>query len=714
MRVVHNNSLQSITEIYEYTYDHVGRKTSFVHTKDGVSQKVAKYNYDAIGRMTQKVFKPAGSAIGSKQSGQWTDTNTWLTSSLPTINDLVTINNNHSITIPSNATAAAGSLIMGTNANLILQSIGQLNMGNASTSNLQSLDYKYHIRGGLLGINLDANNDLTNSLFSFRLDYETGSDGFFDGNIRRQYWKSSLDGKQRAYEYSYDGASRIKSANYASQVVGENYALNSVNYDRNGNITTLSRNGLKSNNTFGLIDNLAYAYNANSNKILKVDDISNEIASFKDVTGNDYTYWEDGSLKSDNNKGISLIEYNYLKLPKRIVKGSTTILYQYDASGRKLRETIGTDIIDFIANKVYKNGYIYQLGHDEGRIVNDEYEYFIYDHLGNLRVAFLDSIAIATVSQKQDFDPYGSQLNSCNYLKKDWKQSDFKFGMKKYLEEIKLNDFGWRQQDPVLGRMWNIDNKAEKYYSYSPMQFALNNPLKVIEVNGDTTYRFDNNGVYIGMFDMDVNGIQGAIGTIKNYKDAKGRSFKGWVGDNYFSFNDPAFDKKQLNQLLVGKTAIHFISNENMNWIMSESGIKQLSLVERLDFAFAESMGGRMDFNYNYTLPSQEIIPNGNVKDVDGIGGFMIFQNGKDHTAFNLNDAGQFLWGQAMKLLGFSYTTTQISSNSHALGFEFGFDSKADQSAILQGFLYKNTTKGKSSGIFEGTPFYKFQRDIRR
>ena len=38
------------------------------------------------------------------------------------------------------------------------------------------------------------------------------------------------------------------------------------------------------------VDNLNYTYNATSNKILKVDDASNETASFKDVAGNDYDY----------------------------------------------------------------------------------------------------------------------------------------------------------------------------------------------------------------------------------------------------------------------------------------------------------------------------------------------------------------------------------------------------------------------------------------
>ena len=248
----------------------------------------------------------------SKQTGNWTDVSTWLSNGLPTVSDIVTINSGQTITIPTGESASAGKL----NDYGLLKNFGTLNFGKSSANPLYELSYKYHIRGGLKSINTDANNNLTNTLFSYRLDYE--DDGtYFDGNIRNQYWKSNIDGIKRAYEYSYDGDSRLTGATYAGKS-GENYALNSVSYDFNGNITNLSRNGLKSNNSFGLIDNLNYTYNANSNKILKVDDISNETASFKDVTGNDYTYWQDGSLKSDNNKGIDSIKYNYLKLPERI------------------------------------------------------------------------------------------------------------------------------------------------------------------------------------------------------------------------------------------------------------------------------------------------------------------------------------------------------------------------------------------------------------
>jgi len=142
---------------------------------------------------------------------------------------------------------------------------------------------------------------------------------------------------------------------------------------------------------------------------------------------------------------------------------------------------------------IKKNGTLYQISHDEGRIIDGQYEYFINDHLGNLRVSFRDSSGIAKISQKQDYDPYGSELQKISYLKNSWKQSDFKFSGKEFELKTGLNDFGWRRQDPILGRMWGIDFRAEKYYSQSPMQFALNNPLLVIEVDGDTTQYYDIN-----------------------------------------------------------------------------------------------------------------------------------------------------------------------------------------------------------------------------
>lgn len=474
MRMTHKKTgAKDLVELYEYAYDHAGRKTSFTHN----NQVVAKYEYDAIGRLQAKKFRPVGTSKNSKQTGNWTDANSWLSGVFPLANDNVTINSGHTLTIPNGQIVSAGVL----NDKGTLKNFGTLNMGKVVSSDLYTETFQYHIRGGLKGKNLDTSGNLTNSLFSFKLGYETN--GFWDGNIGKQEWKSNFDNVTRSFTYSYDGASRIIQGTY-SGIGNENYSLNSVAYDLNGNITQLSRKGWRSNNTFGLVDSLKYTYNTNSNKILKVDDLSNETASFRDVASNDYGYSLDGSLTSDANKGITLIEYNYLKLPRKVVQNGVTTLYQYDASGKKLKETISTQITDYSGNKIYKNNALYQIGHDEGRIIASEYEYNIKDHLGNLRVAFRDSLGIAKITQSYSYGIWGEDLPTLSYIKPSWKVDNFKFTGKENLQGNGFVDFGARLYDNIVPRFTTIDPLAEKYFDLSGYNYVANNPVLLIDPFG--------------------------------------------------------------------------------------------------------------------------------------------------------------------------------------------------------------------------------------
>ncbi len=245
-----NGSTVLSTKILSYEYDHLSRKVKYKYSLNGIEKTIAAYAYDAVGRMSKKLYSPS-SAIGSSQTGLWTNAGTWQGSSIPTLSDQVTINSGHTVTIPASTTVSAGTLF----DKGILQNFGTLSLGTLAPSTsggtLQLLSYQHHIRGGLKGINLDASGNLTNNIFSYRIDYEEGTTGLFDGNIKKQYWKSNIDGKERSFDFLYDGASRLKSGTYASTQAGESYSLNNVSYDANGNITQLSRKGWRSNNTFG-------------------------------------------------------------------------------------------------------------------------------------------------------------------------------------------------------------------------------------------------------------------------------------------------------------------------------------------------------------------------------------------------------------------------------------------------------------------------------
>ena len=184
--------------------------------------------------------------------------------------------------------------------------------------------------------------------------------------------------------------------------------------------------GLKLNSS-EQIDNLAYTYDTNSNKLLKVTDATTATTGLGDftdgnTTGNDYTYNNSGSLTADKNKGHT-IAYNQFNLPYKItIPGKGDITYIYSATGAKLEKrthilhdsTRGN--VEITATTTYLAGYIYQdnklsfFGHEVGRIrVNDStlnpqlstafvYDYFLKDHLGNIRT-------VLTEEQKTDAYP---------------------------------------------------------------------------------------------------------------------------------------------------------------------------------------------------------------------------------------------------------------------------------------------------------------------
>ncbi|SKA47178.1 RHS repeat-associated core domain-containing protein [Chitinophaga eiseniae] len=243
-----------------------------------------------------------------------------------------------------------------------------------------------------------------------------------NGNIAGVKWKSRSDGIARAYGYSYDAASRLTITDFTQQNTGStnwardqiDFSVKDLSYDANGNIMSLTQKGMAAN-LIQTIDSLKYGYAANSNKLSFVTDRRNNVQSllgdFRETDNNervDYSYDQNGNLTADNNKHITGITYNHLNLPQTItIPGKGNIRYQYDALGNKLRKEV-TDIssgvskittTDYIAGMVYQNDTLQFLIHEEGRIralitegnpVVFCYDYFLKDHLGNVRTVLTE------------------------------------------------------------------------------------------------------------------------------------------------------------------------------------------------------------------------------------------------------------------------------------------------------------------------------------
>jgi RHS repeat-associated protein len=191
-------------------------------------------------------------------------------------------------------------------------------------------------------------------------------------------------------------------------------------------------------------------------------------------------------LKKDNNKDITQIDYNYLKLPKTITfDNGRTITTQYDAQGSKLKKIDSNgETTDYEEDEIYVNNVLYQTSHDEGRIVNGIYEYNITDHLGNLRVAFKDSSGIAVPLQSLFYDPWGLSMKGMAITRNPVNFNKFQFLNRETQFETGYIDLIHRQFDPTIARFISQDPVIEGQEHVSLYQYSWNNPILKSDPDG--------------------------------------------------------------------------------------------------------------------------------------------------------------------------------------------------------------------------------------
>lgn len=520
-----------------------------------------------------------------------------------------------------------------------------------------------------------------------------------------------------------------------------------VAYNPNGNITSYIRNG---NNTFAgkplAMDNLAYSYNSATNQLNAVTDgvASNNYDNDLDgQSAGNYFYDPSGRTTKD---GTTTIAWNIYDKVTTITKTDGTINYTYDASGKRISKTAGGIqtwyVRDAAGNilSIYTKGDANRNGGNLTRIETNLYGsgilgintlssdvetpvapeitnltglgtgininfirgnkfYQLSNHLGNVLVTVSDKKkAISTdnttidhyepvIVSAQEYYPFG-MLMPGRVFNSDKYRYGFN-GQEKSNEiagEGNHNTAEFWEYDPRIAKRWNMDPRPKVWES--PFATFSNNPVSFSDPLGDTTYRFDKEGSFIEATDLNVKGIKGVIGGYQQFTDVKGNTFNGWVTDKAFDFNDVPVDREQLNNMKQCEAGMIFLTDGNLAWVMRNSSIRKLPLLARWEFAWTESSGGRMDFNANYTLKLRGlgVDQDRQVKQNDRIGGFILFDG--NYTAYNLNDAGQFMWGYSMKSLGFSYNSAVLGSQTNARGSDFAWDSKADQRAIVAGYNY--------------------------
>ena len=345
----------------------------------------------------------------------------------------------------------------------------------------QQVDYAYNLKGWLTTIN--DPDSLGSGLFGMELKYDDVSEitGFdehirYNGNLAGVQWKNIQVATKKAYAFGYDGLNRLTDADYGegtSSIADQpnKYNVYGITYDENGNIATLKRDGAS-----GCIDNLAYYYFPNTNRLSIVEESTggDPGKGFVDVVldDDDFEYDANGNMVRDENKGISLA-YNQLGKISEAVHDATSGTYHlvYDAAGNLLAR--GNDHDGIFTH--YIGGFVYTYSGSnyadleciltpEGRITipdgNCIYEYHLKDHQGNTRVAFDATAAGPVVKQATDYYPFG-MLHEPVALNND---NDYLYSGKEFFEEngINLYNYGATLYGAQLGRWHTLDPRFFK------------------------------------------------------------------------------------------------------------------------------------------------------------------------------------------------------------------------------------------------------------
>ena len=358
-------------------------------------------------------------------------------------------------------------------------------------------NYSYNLRSWLKGV--------SSPLFSQTLNYqETINDiaPCYNGNISSLFWRTAqndvsnelISSPEKGYSFTYDGLSCLKDAVY-----GEGTSLNQngnrfneqiTGYDKMGNILGLLRYGQTGTDSYGLIDNLNLTYNGNQLQSV-YDNATNSVfgngMEFKDAAHEtvEYAYDKNGNLTKDLNKNITEIQYNILNLPSHIsFADGSSIVYEYAADGSKVRttHTINNNVTStvYCGNAIYENGSLKMLLNESGyySFQDNKFHFYIKDHQGNVRVVADET---GKVDEVNDYYPFGGLMsNACNNVqpyKYNSKELDRKGGLNWY-------DYGARHYDATIGRWHAVDLLSEKYYDWSPYNYCLDNPIKLIDSDG--------------------------------------------------------------------------------------------------------------------------------------------------------------------------------------------------------------------------------------
>ncbi len=226
--------------------------------------------------------------------------------------------------------------------------------------------------------------------------------------------------------------------------------------------------------------------------------------------------------------------YSHINLPTELAGNGVDVDIIYDATGRKWRKSASVNGV--VETRTYANGVEFvstsanpaptleAINHsgdgrtvfeyDGGTLKSERAEYYHADHLGNVRLAFsdlnLDGVIIpedlpqtpqddTEVTLEKHYYPFGLE-HVGPWYGAVVPESNYQYNGKELDEATGLYDYGARYYDPAIARWTSIDPLASDYAAWSPYNYVMGNPIRLIDPDGQSVFGdiYNLNGVHVG------------------------------------------------------------------------------------------------------------------------------------------------------------------------------------------------------------------------
>ena len=380
---------------------------------------------------------------------------------------------------PTTTTHKLGSGTVVTLADCVYDSLGRLERDRRNGTNPLDTRYSYNVRNWLtelrVGFNASTNTLGTNYLqdLYYNVGRTSGSSLQWTGNISGMSWKTNGESVLYAYDFTYDGLSRLTGAT-SSPSGGQ---TRSYTYDNHGNIQSVTGGGASQ----------SFSYTGNQLTSDQHGGVTTQ-----------HTYDGNGRLSTS---GSWSYYYNAIGLPSVRANSGGVTRWVYAADGTKLsRETLISTAprMDYVSNLVYKDSTLNRILVDGGYIdmtgSTPAYCFCVLDHQGNVRLV---TDATGTPLQVNHYDPLGNELDmtastspvgSSAVLSGTVALNPYKYSGKEWDDQASLYDFSARMYNPSLARFTTMDPLCEKYYSISPYAYCAGNPVNLVDPSGTDSY----------------------------------------------------------------------------------------------------------------------------------------------------------------------------------------------------------------------------------